>query len=211
MKEYHKIQTVFKRDPDNKYKTLLLGQYSEPEFEYLAQNEWVFTEKVDGTNIRVMWDGQKITYGGKTNNAQIPQHLMNRLIGLFGESGGQFQEMFQDAQVCIYGEGYGAKIQKGGENYLSDSQDFVVFDIRIGDWWLQRENVSDIAIRLGLSVVPTIGWGVLDEMIVMAEKGFQSQWGDFLAEGIVARPSTELLSRNGRRIIAKIKYKDFAR
>ena len=47
MNQYHKIQTVFKRDPQANYKTLLFGQYSLPEFEYLAMNEWSFTEKVD--------------------------------------------------------------------------------------------------------------------------------------------------------------------
>lgn len=47
-------------------------------------------------------------------------------------------------------------------------------------------------------------------MIHEAEKGFKSQWGDFIAEGIVARPMTELKNRNGSRIITKIKHKDFA-
>lgn len=45
MKEYHKIQTVFKRDMATKHKTLLIGDYSLPEFEYLKDNTWVFTEK----------------------------------------------------------------------------------------------------------------------------------------------------------------------
>ena len=52
MKEYHKIQTIFKRDPENKFKTLIYGEFSLPEFEYLKNNTWIFTEKVDGTNIR---------------------------------------------------------------------------------------------------------------------------------------------------------------
>jgi hypothetical protein len=200
---------VYKRDPDNKHRTLLLGQYSEPEVEYLAKNRWAFTEKVDGTNIRIMWDGHNITYGGKTDNAQIPQHLMNRLIQLFGECGGPFQEMFGDAHMCLYGEGFGAKIQKGGGNYLPDGQDFVLFDVKVGDWWLQRKDVADIGFRLGLSVVPIIGYGTLHEMVERAKSGFNSIWGDFLAEGIVARPTTELFSRNGKRIITKIKHKDF--
>ncbi|MCP4215045.1 MAG: RNA ligase family protein, partial [bacterium] len=72
MKQYHKIQTVFKRDPENRHKTLLEGEFSIPEFEYLQDNDWIFTEKVDGTNIRVMFDGEKITFGGKTERAQIP-------------------------------------------------------------------------------------------------------------------------------------------
>lgn len=29
------------------------------EFDYLKDNTWIFTEKVDGTNIRIMWDGGK--------------------------------------------------------------------------------------------------------------------------------------------------------
>jgi hypothetical protein len=46
-------------------------------------------------------------------------------------------------------------------------------------------------------------------MIDQTRTGFKSQWGDFIAEGIVARPVVELKSRNGDRIITKIKYKDF--
>ncbi len=56
MREYHKIQTVFLRDPETNHRTLLEGQYAEPAFEFLAGNRWVFTEKVDGTNIRIIVD-----------------------------------------------------------------------------------------------------------------------------------------------------------
>lgn len=38
--EYHKIQTVFKRNPATNYKTLLMYEWSKPEFEYLAKNQW---------------------------------------------------------------------------------------------------------------------------------------------------------------------------
>jgi len=48
-------------------------------------------------------------------------------------------------------------------------------------------------------------------MIAMVKEGFNSQWGNFIAEGIVARPSCELLDRRGNRIITKLKYKDFDR
>ena len=83
MNQYHKIQTVFLRDPATNYKTLLEGQYALPEFEYLANNQWTWTEKVDGTNIRVIWDGTAIVFGGKTDNAQIPASLVNRLSDTF--------------------------------------------------------------------------------------------------------------------------------
>ena len=207
MIEYHKIQTVFLRDPETKYKTLLDGVFALPEFEYLAHNEWVFTEKVDGTNIRVMFDGRQIVFGGKTDNAQIPAFLVARLQDVFLPQGEQFAKMFPDG-ACLYGEGYGAKIQKGGGNYRQD-QDFVLFDVKIGEWWLQRPSVEEVANDLGLDIVPIIGTGTLYDMVAMARAGFPSLWGNFTAEGIVARPSVELRSRSGHRIITKIKHRDF--
>lgn len=213
MSEYHKIQTVFLRDPATMHKTLLDGQWSLPEFGYLANNEWVFTEKVDGTNIRVMFSpsalpGAHITFGGKTDAAQVPAFLLARLQERFLPQLDRFREMFADGAV-LYGEGYGAKIQKGGGNYRPDA-DFVLFDVRVGEWWLQRPDVEDVASKLGLEIVPIIGRGTLHEMVRLARAGFGSQWGTFSAEGIVARPATELRTRSGHRIITKIKYKDFA-
>jgi len=209
MKEYHKIQTVFKRNPETKFKTLL-KEFSLPEFEYLKDNIWVFTEKVDGTNIRIMWNGKEIVFGGKTDNAQIPSFLIQRLQTRFFSQKQKFREKFgEEGNVCFYGEGYGAKIQKGGGNYRQD-QDFILFDVKIGDWWLQRQDVEDIAKFFEIDIVPIIGQGSLRNMIEWAKEGFDSKWGNFDAEGIVARPKIELKSRNGQRIITKIKHKDFA-
>jgi len=208
MKEYHKIQTVFLRDPATKFKTLLEGEFALPEFKYLAGNEWVFTEKVDGTNIRVMFDGDQITFGGKTDDAQIPALLVTRLQDVFLPQIETFKAKFTDG-VCLYGEGYGAKIQKGGGNYRPN-QDFVLFDVKIGDWWLERSSVEEIAGALGLDIVPIIGTGTLYDMVEKVRCGFNSIWGNFQAEGIVARPSCELKSRNGQRIITKLKHRDFS-
>lgn len=204
MKEYHKIQTVWERDPDTKFKTLIRGKWACPEFEYLAQSNWVGTEKIDGTNIRVMWDGDKVTFGGKTDRASIPAALIERLQELF--YAGAMANIFT-GPACLYGEGFGAKIQNGG-NYGA-KQDFCLFDVRCGDVWLERKNVTDIAHKLECSEAPIINMGTLAELIHITEIGFNSRWGDFLAEGLVARPEVELLNRNGGRIITKIKTKDF--
>lgn len=220
MIKYHKIQTVYKRDPATKLKTLLEGEFALPEFEYLAENKWVFTEKVDGTNIRVMWNGVNVVFGGKSDNAQMPVFLLYKLQELFeGTAKKQlFIEQFGDSsellmqkplEVCLYGEGYGAKIQKGGGNYILDGVDFVLFDVRIDKWWLERGAVEEIGAKFGLKVAPILGQGTLPEMVEMTRKGFNSEWGDFKAEGIVARPKTELKNRRGDRIITKIKHKDF--
>src|SRR5215467_6984325 len=114
MKEYTKIQTIFKRDERRR---IVEGSYTLPEFEYLKDNIWVFTEKVDGTNIRVMWNANEhsLKFGGKTDQAQIPVTLLYRLQEIFKES--LLAEIFPETDVCLYGEGYGAKIQKGGANY----------------------------------------------------------------------------------------------
>lgn len=216
MNEYHKIQTVFKRDPETRHKTLLEWEYTWPEFEYLSAADWVFTEKVDGTNIRVMCssyeeDGAKygVVFGGKTDNAQLPSPLVSRLQERFHviEQRRKLQEMFPDG-ACLYGEGYGAKIQKVGECY-GPEQDFVLFDVKVGDLWLARDAVIDVGARLTLNVVPIIGAGTLHEMVEKVREGFRSQWGDFEAEGIVARPAVELQTRRGERIITKLKCRDF--
>ncbi len=199
---------------------IIEGSFSEPEVEYLKNNQWVFTEKVDGTNIRVMWTGAGLSFGGKSDDAQMPVFLLYKLQELFeGTAKKQiFRELFEkpdidgdiaEPQVCLYGEGYGAKIQKGGGNYMSDGVDFVLFDVKIGDWWLQRKDVEEIAQAFGIKVVPILGEGTLTEAVEMVRKGFNSQWGDFIAEGIVARPKVELKSRRGDRIITKIKHRDF--
>lgn len=216
MIEYHKIQTVFKRDPANNHKTLLMNNYSLPEFEYLKGNEWIFTEKVDGTNVRVCFNGERLTFGGKTDNSLMPATLLDALNKIFLPKKDSFKSMFTDIDtvdsaqnVILFGEGYGAKIQKGGGNYRQD-QSFVLFDINVCGWWLQRKDVEDIAKSLCIDIVPIIGKGDLDTMVdLVSLKKLYSHWGNFLVEGIVARPETELKTRSGHRIITKIKHKDF--
>lgn len=211
MTEYHKIQTAYLRDPATKYKTLLEGQFALPEFEYLQGNKWVFTEKIDGTCIRIMWDGKAMRFGGKTDRASIPTFLYDKLEDLFSPDKFSIFEPGDDGitQICLYGEGYGAKIQKGGGNYIPDGCGFILFDVKIGEWWLKHEDVEDVANKFGITVVPIIGHGTLQEGIEMVRKGYKSLVGTQTAEGLVMRPATELRTRSGQRIITKIKHKDF--
>lgn len=209
MSEYHKINTMFKRNMEGD-KKIIFDAWAVPEVEYLKNNEWEFTEKVDGTNIRIYWDGENVTFGGRTDSAQIPNGVINRLNDLFYSTPARarLREVFPEGGVVLYGEGYGAKIQKGGGNY-KDTQDFVLFDVRVGDIWLERANVNDVAEKLQLEAVPVIGTGTLYDAIELVKGNLVSTWGDFEAEGIVARPTSELLTRRGDRIIAKIKARDF--
>ncbi len=209
MKEYHKIQTVFKRDPDTNFKTLL-SEYSLPEFEYLKDNEWTWTEKIDGTNIRVLWDGADISFKGKTDKAIIPFHLFDELDSIF-QAHSMYKQFGVDGDVCLYGEGYGMKIQKGG-NYIPDKADFILFDCKIGPWWMDRDSLEDIAESLDIGIVPIIGTGPLTEAVEYCKAGYKSTISDnkdYEAEGLVLKPKQELFARNGQRIVSKIKAKDF--
>ena len=58
MKEYHKINSIFQRDERGRF----TKKYSIPEFEYLKDNIWTGTEKVDGTNIRIMINNENIIF-----------------------------------------------------------------------------------------------------------------------------------------------------
>lgn len=210
--KYPKIQTVYARDPETKYKTLLEGQFALPEFEYLADCEWVWQEKIDGTNVRVIWipDGEpRLAFKGRTDRAQFPTFLYSALQEMFPEH--KLSWEYPDLPMTLYGEGYGARIQKGGGDYIPDGVSFILFDVKIGDSWLERESVEDIAAHLNIETVPIVGGGSLRDAVDMVQTGFQSHIGSQTAEGLVMRPAVELANRRGHRIITKIKHKDFVR
>lgn len=208
VKEYHKIKTLWARESDKPH-NMIVGEFALPEFELLKDTEWTWTEKVDGTNVRVMWDGNKVSFGGKTDNAQMPMFLLEKLQEMFaGEANEQvFEQVFGGDPATLYGEGYGARIQKGGGDY--GEPNFVLFDVNIDGWWLERKNVEDIAQKLGIEVVPIIGTGTLQDASEFAAEEHKSVWGKAAIEGIVAKPTVELQNRRGERIITKLKFKDF--
>lgn len=210
MEKYPKIQTVFKRDMSNKGK-IIEGCYSLPEIEYLKDNKWVFTEKVDGTNIRINWyRNSGLSFSGRTDNADIPAFLIERLEELFSLEKIDKAIKTEDADfLTLYGEGYGARIQKGGGKYKSDGVDFVLFDVLVGGWWLKRPEIANIALSLRIVPIPIIGTGTLQDGVKLIKNGLVSTWGEFPAEGIVMKPEVELKTRAGDRIITKIKHKDF--
>ena len=219
MAEYQKIQTLFKRDERN---IIIPDQFTYPEFEVLKDLKWECTEKIDGTNIRIELessgnpeDGIIMSFKGRTDKAVIPEHLLTKLNWLFDRE--RLMEVLnitdetQDCDITLYGEGYGAKIQKGG-NYISNDVNFILFDVKIGKWWLDRESIKDIADKLGINVVPLMGYMTIPEAIEYVKKGFKSTIAenkDYDAEGLVLKTPCGLLKRDGERLITKIKTVDF--
>ena len=206
MSQYHKIETLYERDLETfKVRPGVLKNRV-----YGIIKTWIWTEKIDGTNIRCIWKDQKLTFGGKTDNAQLPADLIKylyetvlpeKLLAVFPEI---------DADVVLYGEGYGAGIQKGGD--LSPTKKFILFDVLVGGkWWLSDDNVRDVGAKLGLDVVPDYGEMTLEEATAFVRAGFASKLGGgkARAEGLVGRTVEPLFDKKGARLIVKLKTKDF--
>ena len=210
MRTYEKIETIYARDIEGT-KKLIPSIFRNPTVAYLKDNPWVWTEKVDGTNIRVCWDGHSVSYGGRTEKASIPAPLVNRLNDYFGgeENAQLFEQMFGEKEAMLFGEGYGKGIQAVGKAYNPEGVDFILFDLFIVGNYQPRESVEHSAAAFGLTTVPVVGKGTLDEAVAFVKGHPQSTLGDIPMEGIVCRPEQELRDRCGNRVICKIKWEDF--
>lgn len=225
--QYHKINGVYKRYtkedkqantiPDGKvWGEFIDGEWATPEFEYLKDAEWEFTEKVDGMNCRIIIDPMswEVSLKGKTDKADIPEPLKEWYKGWLEKHEDILFEMFDtDVEVILYGEGVGKKIQKGKHGF--EDYEVILFDIKIGKYWLKRDHVSAIASDIGLRTVSVVERSTLqqaiDDMRDRAINGEErsSAFGDWKMEGIVGTPTVGLLDRSGARIITKLKYTDF--
>jgi hypothetical protein len=205
---YHKIQNIFNRSIETR--KLIEGDFRDESLEYLKDTQWIFTEKVDGTNIRIMWDGHKVSIGGRTEAAQIPQHLLNKLSEYFltPEAEEIFEAKFGEKQVIIFGEGYGEKIQSGGDY---GEVDFIAFDVFIDGMWLERGDIEGIALSFGIKCVPVVLRGTLGDGIEYVKQKPNSTITkkEKPMEGIIGVPAYGLSDRRGHRIIVKIKARDF--
>lgn len=208
MKEYNKIENIFERGTTGK-KELIMWKFNSETVEYLANNTWIFTEKIDGTNIRIYWDGYKIRFGGRADTSQIPSHLVNKLNEMFmnTETEELFEQKFGKKEVILFGEGYGAKIQNGSQ-YRSDVG-FILFDVMIGENYQSRRTVEEIAHYFNLEIVPIVLTGTIRNAITFVSSQPESTIGTAKMEGVVGKPEIELNDRTGKRVIVKIKARDF--
>ena len=229
---YPKIDTLYERDESFKVDTTKLRRS-----EFAIPREWLVTEKIDGTNVRVslqqecnacadtnncggpMCSGEWfVRFFGRTENSQMPTFLLEHLQRTFTLSG--LSSLWRDGQypITLYGEGYGAKIQKGGGNYRRDGDvSFRLFDVLIGDTWLSRTNVEDVAEQLGIKAVPKADLGrTLNEITQRVCGGIGSVVGNeegtngVLSEGVVAFTDPPLFNGQGKKLCWKLKTKDFA-
>lgn len=217
MMNYGKIETVFNRDVLGT-KKLIPGSYCNATVEYLKDAQWVWTEKVNGVNIRVHWDGYKVEFGGRNDKTEISAPLIEKLNEYFGgeENAQVFEQVFRDRDAILFGEGFGSGIQKEGGQYKRDGVDFILFDVYIGGTYMTRHIVNAVARSFGVNAVPVVGRGTLGEAITFVQGKPQSVVAKMMdadtslvMEGVVCRPKVELLTREGERVICKIKLRDF--
>jgi hypothetical protein len=214
---FPKIYNPFKRTEDGK--SIQTGVFSRDEFAALLDTPWTATEKMDGTNVRIVWDTENdvVSIFGRKANSQFHPDLLKRLQGIFAEPGrwhAAFEELIHaDVMITLYGEGIGPGIQKGGGGYLP-VKDFCLFDVRVGPLWLKQDDVTEIARKMALHRAPVYGiktlkdwirfvaWAKQDGTFISALPGAST---DKLAEGLICRPQCNFLTRMGERVVCKIK------
>ena len=205
--KYPKINTLFKRETEKPCR-IILGEYALEEYPNIKY--WQVQEKVDGVNVRINFDCGQVEIGGKNDNTQLSSDLLFELRRLFTveKMKKQFPYVPFDSSVTLYGEGYGAGIQKGA-NYRP-KPGFILFDVLIDNLWLKRVDCVKIADALSLPIVPLIvNWMTLSEIIEFVRSKPNSHCSLIKQpmEGIVAK--TDLLLRNGERVWFKLKVSDF--
>jgi hypothetical protein len=208
--KYPKINSLWKRDEKNKF-NIIEGDYSCEEFNNIIN--WIATEKIDGTNIRIRFDrglDLEPKFFGRTDEAEIPGFLLHYLTITFTRE--MFIKQFPNSQVIhLYGEGYGNKIQDIGKLYRSDNS-FILFDAFIDGWWLDFYKVQKLASDLKIECVPSLGILKEKEIINKVKIGFGSGINPIVnAEGIVAKSYPLMLFKDRTPIMFKLKHKDYLR
>lgn len=208
MKEYHKIETLFKFSQE--HKKFIYGDFYNKNVELLKDNAWLFTEKIDGTNFRIYWNGHGLKYAGRTDKAEftkeqiafIEKELVNEEIEQV------FEQKFNEKVVTVYGELYGNSIQNGGLYTDGKGLGFKVFDIEIEDIFLKFNDMQELANELGYGSVPLAMVGTIQNAIKYCEKFDKSLFSNAKLEGLVGKPIGDFRDRLSKRIVVKIKKRD---
>lgn len=186
--------------------------YREPELEYLSKNLWAYKRKLNGENMRVLWNGEQAIWNGKTNDFQTNDETTEYMNATFVEE--IFEEKFgREKQVLFFGERMAPDSQ--GNELKLEKVEFVLFDVKIGDTWLEPENLRAVAKYFNIRTCYDFMRAkdekknyidTLENLINAVTRGDFKEW-----EGIVASPVIGLYNRKGERLICKIKNHDYLR
>lgn len=205
---YHKIENLYKRDPNTfKYDVTKINR---PEFELLGL--WDVSEKVDGMSVHIelpgpIHSGAPFYVYGRSSNTQFHQKwldVMNPLGHSLTDKG-----LNADSTCRIYGELYGPGINSGG-GYGGGIR-FAAFDISFGTVFVNPQVFHELCQQNDIPTVPRFGHMWFDEIDKLVQEGFQSKvtGARVQAEGIIAKSPVELRNNAGKRLMFKHKSADF--
>lgn len=221
---YPKITSPFKRT-DNKSKTVNTSVWFDDYAKFFGESGLPFysTEKVDGTNLNIVYDGNHIQYTGHTDKTSWNPEVEEWIKSKFQTP--EFEQMceqrFGENEIKLCGELIGPKIQNNF--YKLEDYKFILFDIHndTSNIWWNRQNVEENAKELNLDIAPLIGGTNFIDLSseskntlrgwtnLLQNAEFKSKINeDIEIEGFVVRPLMEILKANGERVIYKIKIKD---
>ncbi len=219
MKAYPSIETVFVRDETSR--KLHFGQIRQPEVACI--NKWSVSEKVDGTNVRVVCTLNGVEIKGRTDNANLHPELIAHVTAIFPHAKivdyfrcYRGKDLAPEWSVTFYGEGYGAGIQKGG--IYNKQKRFRCFDLMLGEfWWVDDSEMRRVCGDLNIPTVPHLGHittvpttkSELEALIPWSYVGESENGNRVQAEGIVAKPEHVLLDRHGSRVMWKLTFREF--
>lgn len=195
--------------------TLDRTAWASREFELLADVPgWTFTEKIDGTNVAVIWDGHRpkiVTRDGHPLTAQASLTVDTRetLAKIFAEE--ILESVFGDKPARIYLEvyGHGVGVHPWLTRRLPD-QRIAVLDACINGFWLARGTLTTLANgTFELECAPLrADVQTLTRAVAVVTAGMPSALGEFTAEGLVGVAPLGLFNRKGERILVKVKTED---
>lgn len=235
---YEKILAPFSRASSKDKYVDEWGKWAKPEFELLQKVKWVWTQKIDGTNLNIVWDGDKVSYLGHTDKTQWNDRAKKLIEETFctPEAETVFEQLYGEQPVTVSMELVGKDYN---QNYGHPDGYFYVFDIKngaTGKYWTNDEVLShfvnsfDPEKKIMDKVQELFEGGIRDAVnyVKITEatwnSNFTTSWyddgfhvwkiknplGPYPIEGIVGRLPIELYNSKNERVICKVKCKDFA-
>ncbi len=240
VREYPKIDTLFDR-----YENFAVNIERIRRPEFLVPKGFIVTEKIDGTNVRVslerfvpplmnaegasgmaanaQHDDKSVEwcvrFYGHHEKSQMPPFLLEYLQETF--TLGKMKALWRgpgeaEYPIVLYGEGYGAKIQSGGDYRKDSDVSFRLFDVLIGESWLRRVDVESVATQLYILPVPYVylGQRPIDVIVAEVRVGIPSVVANLegvprMSEGVIAFTDPPLFNSRGKRLTFKLKTSDF--
>jgi Rnl2 family RNA ligase len=199
--------------------------------EILSVRQVVATEKLHGTNFRVFFPAgmtslDEVRFGGRNEEfaAGDDGFYGGRPVRWFKQQPALMQRLFEVfashgfADVTVFGEAFGAGIQKGVRYVPGDDVQFRAFDIMVGDNFVTYDLFVQLCEEAGLARVPEVWRGepsvaafdaLLEQDSVLGKENGVSVERN-VSEGVVIRATPLLRDVFGQWLIIKHKSEKFA-